>query len=221
MEPVKNDAAPVTNENGATEQPKQVVTLESLQADVVAKKSALATVLGNPDATDAENMTAVTDLLKAQKAVEKFVNDQKAAERLAEIEKEMEERKSKFWNAIKAYDVQKEADATLAKIPVGKRTEADIAAANDAKAAFDAAAKEVTDVLAGKRPNVTLHVAGNVTGEKLENAQRKTGVGKEIVDLYISGKTAKEIIAMGYSRGTTGAVILAYEREKGLKPAKD
>jgi len=52
---------------------------------------------------------------------------------------------------------------------------------------------------------------------------KKAGTGAEIVDLYKQMKArgvsttqaTKDIIAKGYSRGTTGAVILAYRRSIG------
>ena len=93
---------------------------------------------------------------------------------------------------------------------------------NDANDTFNAASDVVKNELLARYP--TSKPAGNVTASDKPAGQRGA-TGAEIIAQHVAnladGKTPAEskaaIVAGGHSRGTTGAVVLAWEKEQGIK----
>ena len=81
---------------------------------------------------------------------------------------------------------------------------------------------EMENIVAGAIPTVK---AATTSVDKQEGDGTKGATGKAIIDLFLANRAdglsdtdnVKAIIAKGYSRGTTGAVVLAWQRANGEK----
>lgn len=111
------------------------------------------------------------------------------------------------------------SQAALLTLPKNATEEA----RNNATDAFTAAKEAAEDAILAKGGGVPR--AAKVAHEGDKPAGSKGSTGAAIVELHIAnlaaGMTAAEskaaIVAGGHSRGTTGAVVLAWEKEQGLK----
>lgn len=191
--------------------PLNSAKLETLKGDYSAKWAELGKIT-EPFSTEAVSLKL--EIFRIDKEISgEIANLTKQANEAAAAEKR-NERLKLMDNYDAAVIAKNHADAEIAKIAVGKRTPEQLAVANEANDAMQAARDIVTNELlaryATSSPAKTAVVGGEKTGTK----------SAEIKALYIQytgeGKTSTEaeklIVAAGYSRGTTGAVCLEYRK---------
>lgn len=216
-DPLTEQAAPATETEKLAE---PEITLEGLQ--LAAKEAKQAFKLNEDETKDDVLQLA---WLKARKAVTEFENKQKAIEAQKLIDEKRKVEFDRVETLIVLYDAAKFANEEFKR---GNQTIEQANAANDQYKAHKTFIQEelAKHVIGGKQVVVrnTLNIPAGMTGEQLSKGQK----GSEIVELFKANRLAgmndtenvKAIIEAGHSRGTTGAVVLAYRREIGEAPAK-
>lgn len=189
--------------------PEKVYTndkIEALRKSYAEKFASMATLTDHK-----QQQAAMLETFKINSEIESEIKTLKTTEIAAATEAAKQARLTLLTDVLAAQLV-------LAQLPKNAN-EADKNSATDK---FNSAKTAIEDVLLSKFAHVKK--AANVTeGDK--PAGNKGATGAEIVSLHVAnlagGMTPAEskaaIVTGGHSRGTTGAVVLAWEREQGLK----
>lgn len=184
--------------------------LVELQTAFAAKFAGLAGLT-----TMAEQQSAMLETFKIQKEIDAEIANIKTQERQAELEKQRNARIELVTNLETTLTAKLKVDAEK------KSSDEERNAANDA---YLAAREIVTNELLARY--ATSKPAAKTAGDASDKPAGERGkTGAEIIALHTANLAAgmspadskAAIVASGFSRGTTGAVVLAWEREQGLK----
>lgn len=193
----------------ATPAPAPKPTSEKLTQLEAEKKQLVANMLKcEPDTPEME--AAMEAVYKQNGLIKAEIAEIRKAEQAAKI---AEARNAKL-AVIAKYDEARDALRSLPK----NAKEDERAAATDA---FNAAKTALENLVIGSAGSTK---AATVPGDKKQPGE-KGATSRRIIEKFLANRTAgmndtdnvKAIIASGESRGTTGAVVLAWQRENGEK----